>query len=367
MIRPHHIRPRIAVHERSAKPLRQQASLVDADPAGRAATGHEQVGHDARVVLVPVLQRDVGLEVCPRCSPAGSGQLILVAVVAVFQHPVDTHALVAIIVVIALPERAKRVDGDFVVVAEVVAEHLKVSAVGLAAKHHPFAERFSSVVHDIAEPVLYRIAVFVMHRLARVAEVKIPAAVRADCEGVHGVIVLRRTRLGEERFLSVGLQVAIVVVKNKNIGGAGDDHLAAGPLADHTDAKCTIHIATLIKYRLLVGLAVGVGVFEDEDPVALFSRLFLAAVIEHLTHPDAAPRIDVDVGRAREQWLDREERGREVVGELERVGRRLTGGCQARGQECDQITPGTYAIHALQLLIRQGQPDGHYRGTILPP
>ena len=205
MIRPHNIRPRIAVHERSAKPLRQQASLVDADPAGRAATGHEQVGHDARVVLMPVLQRDVGLEVCPRCSPAGACEFVLIAIVAVFQHPVDAHALVAIVVVVALPERAERVDGDFVVVAEVVAKHLEIRAVGLAAEDHPVAERFSRVVHDVAESVLHRIAVFVVHRLSRVAKIKIPPAIGANCKGMHGMIVLRRTRLREERLLTISL------------------------------------------------------------------------------------------------------------------------------------------------------------------
>ena len=307
---------------------------------------------------MPVLQRHLGLEVCPRRSPAGASEFVLVAVVAVLHHPVDPHALVAIVVVVALPERAERVDGDFVVVAEVVAEHLEIGAVGLATEDHPVAEGFSGVVDHVPEPVLHRIAVFVMHRLARVAKIKIPAAIRADAEGVHGMIVLRRTRLREERFLAVGLQVAVVVVKHKHVGGAGDDHLATRPLADHADAKRAIHIAALIKNRLLVGLAVGVGVFEDEDPVALFPGLLLTAVIEHLAHPDAAPRVDIDVGRAREQRLGREEGGREVVGQLERVGRRLAGGCQAHAEECDQIPPDTDAIHACQLLIRQGHPKG---------
>ena len=299
---------------------------------------------------MPVLQRHIGLEVRPRCSPAGACEFVLVAIVAVLHHPVDPHALVAVVVVVALPERAERVDGDFVVVAEVVAEHLEISAVGLATKHHPFAERFSRVVDDIAEPVLHRIALFVVHRLTRVAKIEIPPAIGADDERMHGMIVLRLAGLREERLLAVGLQVAVVVVKNKDIGSAGDDHLAARSLANHADTKRAIHVAALVKHRLLICLAVGVGVFDHEDPVALFPGLLLAAVIEHLAHPDSAARVDIDVGGAREQWLRREEGGREVVGQLERVGRRLTGGCQAHAEERDQIPPDTDAIHVLQVL-----------------
>ena len=139
-------------------------------------------------------------------------------------------------------------------------------------------------------------------------------------------------------------------MKHKHVGGAGDDHLATRPLADHADAKRAIHVAALIKHRLFVSLAVRVGVFDHEDPVAFFPRLLLAAVVEHLAHPDAAPRIDVDVGRTREQWLSREEGGREVVGQLERVGRCLAGGCQAHAEKRCQTSPDTDAIHACQLL-----------------
>ena len=148
-------------------------------------------------------------------------------------------------------------------------------------------------------------------------------------------------------------------MKHKHIGGAGDDHLAAWPLADHADAKRAIHIAALVKHRLLVGLAVGVGVFENEDSVALFAGLLLATVIKHLAHPDAAPRIDVDVGRAREQRLGREERGREVVGQFECVGSGLAGGCQAHAEKRCQTSPDTDAIHALQLHHMEGD-----RGTV---
>ena len=236
MICPHHIRARIAVHERPAKPFRQQAPFIDADAAGRAAAGHQQVGHDARIVLMPVLLRHIGLEVRPRCSPAGTSEFVLVAIVAVLHHPVDPHALVAVVVIVALPERAERIDGDFVVVAEVVAEHLEIGAVGLATKHHPFAERLSRVVDHVAKPVLHGITVFVVHRLARVAKIEVPPSIGADGEGVHGMVMLRRACLREERFLTVGLQVAVVVVKHKDIGGAGDDHLAARPLANHADA-----------------------------------------------------------------------------------------------------------------------------------
>ena len=64
----------------------------------------------------------------------------------------------------------------------------------------------------------------------------------------------------------------------------------------------------------LVGLAVAVGVFEDLDPVGLLDAvepLIAAArepVVQPLGDPDAAARVDIDVGRIDQHRLGRPER-----------------------------------------------------------
>ena len=56
-----------------------------------------------------------------------------------------------------------------------------------------------------------------------------------------------------------------------------------------------------------VGVAVAIGVFEDEDAVAVRAKILevlqLAAVVDAFEHPDAAALVDIDVGGIFEQRL----------------------------------------------------------------
>ena len=235
-IAPHDVGAGVAVDDGMLKTLREQVALIETDAGGRSASGLEEVGHHAGIVEMPVLQRNVLLKVGPRRPPAGARSLVDVAVVAKLKHRIDPHAAVAVVVVVALPERAEGVDRHLVVVAEVVAEHLKVGAVGPAAKDHALAIRAAGIVNGVAKAVDDRRAVGITHPVASVAEVEIPAAVGADDEGVHGVVVLRIAGVGEERLFAIGNKVAIVVVKHEHIRRARHDHLPAWPLAKHADA-----------------------------------------------------------------------------------------------------------------------------------
>ena len=255
---PDHVRPGVAVDHPAAKPLGQKHALVDADPGGRAAAGLQEVGHHAGVVLMPVPERDLGLQVRAARLPAGPAPLVHVAIVAIFHHEVDPHSLVAVVVVVALPERAERVHRHLVVVAEVVAEHLEVGAVGPATEDHALAVGLSTVVDRVAETIHHRLAVTVMDGPAGVAEVEVPAAVGADHEGVHRVVVLGLARLREQDLAAVGHEIPVVVMKDEHLGSARHDHPPPPALADHADAQGAIDIAALMEDRLLVGHAVAV-------------------------------------------------------------------------------------------------------------
>ncbi len=280
------------------KTLREERSLVDADPRGRAAAGHQEVGHHPGVVLVPVAERNLRLDVRAAGLPAGASSLVHIAIVAILKDGVDPHPLVAVVVVVALPERSEGVDSHLVVVAEVVAKHLEVAAVGPAAKYHSLPVGLAGGVDGIAEPVDNRPAVTIVHMVAGVAEVEVPAAVGTYHEGVHRVVVLRLPGLREEHLAAVGHEIAVVVVEDEHLRSAGHDHLPPRPLADHADAKRAIDVAALMENGLLVGHTVAVGVFEDEDPISGRAGVFAAAVVCHLADPDPPRRIDVDVGGA---------------------------------------------------------------------
>src|SRR5262249_38394148 len=126
-----HVGARVGVQERAAEGLGKQLALVDADAAGGAAAGHEQIGDDARIALMPVgflprLAR-IGRLVAGPVRALGAD----VAEVAAFHHVVDAHALVAVVVIVGLPGRPVGVGGDLVVVSEVLAERLEAGAVGI--------------------------------------------------------------------------------------------------------------------------------------------------------------------------------------------------------------------------------------------
>ena len=119
------------------KLLGEEFAFVDADAGGRACAGVEQVGHDAGVVLVPFgLTLSVSeaplAGLCARLAPVCAGDFVGVAEVAAFHDVVDADAAVAVVVVVGLPDGAEGVDGDLVVVAEVLGEGLEVGAVEVA-------------------------------------------------------------------------------------------------------------------------------------------------------------------------------------------------------------------------------------------
>src|SRR5436190_310909 len=82
-------------------------------------------------------------------EPSGASEFVFVTVVAELHHEIDADPLVAIVVIVALPQRAEAVGGDLPVVAEVPAERLELSAVHVATKNHPFLIRLAAVVHFV--------------------------------------------------------------------------------------------------------------------------------------------------------------------------------------------------------------------------
>jgi hypothetical protein len=147
------------------------------------------------------------------------------------------------------------------------------------------------------------VAVFVAELLAGVAKVEVEAAIGAEVEGVDAVVVLCAADLGEQELFAVGFVVAVVVDEPENVVAAGDE----GFVAEHADAVGAVHIAGLVEDGGFVGLRVAIGVFEDEDAVALGAFAVVLAVVDHLAHPHAAAMVDVDAGGRKHHRLAGEE------------------------------------------------------------
>src|SRR6478672_6953334 len=60
--------------------------------------------------------------------------------VPAFHDVVDRDTLIAVVIVVGDPDSAEGIDGGFIFVAEVVADHFQFAAVEVAAHHQAFAE-----------------------------------------------------------------------------------------------------------------------------------------------------------------------------------------------------------------------------------
>lgn len=106
-IGPHGVRARIAVNHLVMETGGQQSPFVDQNAARRTGAGLQQVGNDARVIKVPMAKRDLRFRVDPVRLPIRAGQFVPVAIIPVLHHEIDPGPAVAIVVIVALPQRPK--------------------------------------------------------------------------------------------------------------------------------------------------------------------------------------------------------------------------------------------------------------------
>ena len=149
----------------------------------------------------PVLQRNLIFQVDPIGSPRRTGLFVFVPVVALLHHKINTSPAVAIIVIVALPQRAERVDRGFPVVAEVVSQHFKVGTIQITSKGHPAKQRLAIVDNCSTMNVDHRFTVCIFDLHPGVAEIPVKLSVVTEQKRVCGVIMLRLSCFGEQRNL----------------------------------------------------------------------------------------------------------------------------------------------------------------------
>ena len=136
--------------------------------------------------------------------------------------------------------------------------------------------------------------------MAGVAKVEIQPAIRTKNKRVNTVVMLATADAAEEHFLFVRLVIAVHIGEHLHLVAGADNHLGALAVGrgQHAHAVGGIDVASLIKERLLVCLAVAIGILKDEDAVAFLAAVAVAAVVDNFTHPNAAAVVDVDIRRA---------------------------------------------------------------------
>ena len=68
-----------------------------------------------------------------------------------------------------------------------------------------------------------------------------------------------------------------------------------------------VNVFALIKDFFLVGLAISVGILQDENPIAFRTLISMTAIVDYFTNPDATSMIDVGIGRAQKHGFSGEE------------------------------------------------------------
>ena len=273
--------------------------FVNDDARWGTLSGLEEVGDNSRVIQVPVAERDFLFNIGALVAPSFPGEFVAESVVSELHHEVDPDGLVSIIIIVALPDRSKGIDTELPVVTEVPSEGFHVGPVHVAAEGHALLVGLAAGLYFIASLVSDDLAIGIRQLARGVSEIEIELPVGTKGKGVNPVVVLGAADLGEECYLFVGFQVAILIGHDPDIIPGRDDNL----VSKDTDSMDRINLAPLIEDCGFVSLAIAAGVLQHEDAIALRTLVTMSPVVDNLTDPDATKVIDVDAGGAEHHGL----------------------------------------------------------------
>jgi len=102
---------------------------------------------------------------------------------------IDARPAVAVIVVVRLPEAAERIDGHFIIVAEIMREHLDLAAVEIA----PQDIRRGRVCRSVSPRCgrsMTGLPFFVLELMGKIAEIEIPTCRPARTHRVNTMVMV---------------------------------------------------------------------------------------------------------------------------------------------------------------------------------
>ena len=192
---------------------RKQLAFVETNSSRSSRSRLDEIRDDTRVIQVPVPQWDFCFPSSAVGLPPGTGLLVFVSVVAVFDDIVDPHSAVAVVIVVRLPQPAERVDSHFPVVTEVPGERFEVGPIEVTAKDHALLVRLASVFDDVALLVDNRLSVLVADLLSGISKIEVELAIRTKDERMNSMVVLSPGDPGEHQLVAIGFEVAVVIVE----------------------------------------------------------------------------------------------------------------------------------------------------------
>src|SRR5690349_18502105 len=97
-----------------------------------------------------ILRRAFGFSFLPGRWPASARHFIAVAVVPKFHDVIDPHAAIAIVVIVALPQRSERIDRHLVIVSKIPRESFQFASVGVTSEDHAHSIGFAVAVYFVS-------------------------------------------------------------------------------------------------------------------------------------------------------------------------------------------------------------------------
>src|SRR5690606_3618179 len=153
--------------------------------------------------------------------PSRARHFIRVAIIAIFHHIVDTHPFVAIIIIVGLPHGAVRIDGNFIIVSEVLSQDFKFTEIKVGAKDQTLFVIFRGYFLSCHIFNGISLSIFYLHTF--VAEIEVKFAVGTENKSVHAVVMLLALNALKNYLLFVCFIIAIRVCKKPNIGALGNN------------------------------------------------------------------------------------------------------------------------------------------------
>ncbi len=233
---------------------------------------------------------NVLLHVGALVAPSLTREFAAITVIAELHDVIDADAAVAVVIVVGLPNAAEAVHGRFPVVAEIPTQSLEIRTVLVATKDHALLVGITTIVDLVSCLVDDRLAVLVLDLPSRVSEIEVEFPIGTEMDGMNAMIVLRTRNTGK-KIHRCGIRFVVTILVREHRDAVTNRHHDL--VSENAHSVGGVDITTLVEDLYFVRLVVPVGVFEDENPIAICPVVFVPAVVGNLAHPNAPAVVHV--------------------------------------------------------------------------
>src|SRR5690606_28190948 len=116
--------------------------------------------------------------------------LILISIITVREQVINAVTPYSVIIIIALPDAAKRVEAEFIIISEVPTNNFKFLCINIATQRHTVLKGGQSLSDFPAMNIFQRGSMRICQASTVVAKIEIELTVRAKDHCVYSVITL---------------------------------------------------------------------------------------------------------------------------------------------------------------------------------